>query len=324
MNILHKKTKQDSISFGDKLLFFQELRSIYMYGFNLSDSLENLSSVLSKKIKASLKMGKALSEVLAEKRIEPETVFLLEAAESSGSFLEVINSIINKYKSVELLKKKTIKALTYPLITLIFSLLIVMMFFIFIMPQFSQVYADFGMELPRIINFKVNKVFIILFNLICFFVIIINFEKIKEYCLYKLSFFKDYFLMNFLGLTSIVSRNNNDLAGFIDKIAGRSVYDVLLRRLSFYLKKGLLLSEALAKTEIISDVQFKTIRQAEYVNNVPEVIGMLALEIEESFFGKIEKLAMLLEPLLIIFIGLFIGFVALTILLPMMQLTQSF
>ncbi len=141
------------------LVFFtRQLSTMFSAGLTIEKSVANLMSeeksgrfrkVLAV-VATDLKRGKALSEALAEHPGVFDSLYiaLVKAGEISGSLNTVLDELSNYLEAVAETRRKVVSALTYPVIIVIFMIVILTALLIFIVPMFTDIYANFGASLP--------------------------------------------------------------------------------------------------------------------------------------------------------------------------------
>lgn len=300
-----------------KILFFNELRTLLSAGFTLAEAVDSLQSQLAASIKIGLKRGENLSALLNRENIELEIVCILRSAEHSGRLCDVFDKICRYYENKKYIKDKIFQLLLYPAVTLIFALLIVLLFFIVVFPRFQSVYQSLGLStgfsgLGGIAGglFLVSSLLVVIFG-----------RKIKS----KFTNNRYYraYQQGYLFYILSVVLNTTELSSFIWQLAPNHPYKTRLYELAFHLKKGQPLSTALAKIELIDEQQRIRLNYGERAGDLAKVLGQLAEESEKQFVQSLEKLFVLIEPLVIVGVGLFIGGISLQVIMPVIKLTQN-
>lgn len=305
-----------------KLHLFKELRDLYSNAYNLSANAEFLCSELSLIIKTGIKRGKILSDILTEQQFDPEVVFMVKAGEKSARLTEALNHVCELYAQKIELKKKIIKAVFYPAITLFFSLTIVLAFFLLIMPRFNQIYVELGLPTSEshLLN---NKIFWLIFFFGGF--LLMSQKKISLKLFNRFKLVKQYFLMSFFrifyfSLLLTVEEQRLLLAAY----AENSHYQKEINMLLFYLRKGQSLALALEQIFCLKKENILRIKYGEQTGTVLAAVKELADNYHERFFLNLEKIALFFEPIMIILTGALIGGLSFSIIWPVIKLTQKF
>lgn len=151
--------------------FFYQLNSLVSSGINLLQSLyilqKNTHSPFWQKIITStitdLKKGNRFSDSLRKHPniFTPTIISLISVAEKTGNYENNFKIIAGMLKHNEETKKKITKSLRYPIVLTLFSIALIFIMLVYVLPQFETIYQSFQHELPLI-----TKIMIYLSNLI--------------------------------------------------------------------------------------------------------------------------------------------------------------
>lgn len=152
---LHKKTK---IGARDMLLFSREMADLLSSGMTLGRALHTLAqrkgddgkAQIVRRLRDEVVQGSALSDAL---RIYPETfpqlyISMVRAGEASGALAEALEGLCKHYERVQEARSKVITAMIYPAIVLAIGLLSVVGLMVFIVPRFAPIFDELGGTLP--------------------------------------------------------------------------------------------------------------------------------------------------------------------------------
>ncbi|MBU4269820.1 type II secretion system F family protein [Candidatus Dependentiae bacterium] len=341
----------------DKKNLFEQLYALISSGINLLDALNIfLNQIENKKFKnilldvtENIKNGETFSASLKKYSdvFTASEINIVSAGEHFGQLEFSLKTLSdNLSDKIELLKKIKNSALL-PIITLIFSLFLIFGIFIFVLPQFQDLFSSFDKELPPstklvfdISNFLRSSngiiFLIILFLIILFSKLLIKlsfFKKIKDKIFFNVYIFKTYFifydLVNFFQILSMFLACGIDLKKSLDYSI--DVID------NSYLKERLLASKNL----VINGEPFFIALKKYCSDFIPENIiafvhvgektGKLSNLLERSAFyckqileQNIKNLVTIFQPILLIFIGLIIVFLMLSIYLPIFNMAGVF
>lgn len=353
-----KSLFQLDISFGgpsltQKVLFAKNLAIMLKSGMTLVEALHTVRdsvsgkfrSILSKVIKK-VESGVPLSDSLSKyKKVFPEVfINVAQAGESSGTLPENLENIANQLKKDKDLITKIKGAMVYPVIILIatFFLGIAVSFFILpkIIPLFESLEVDLPFSTRMLVSFSnlVESHGIILFGSIILFLL-------GLFWLLRKPFLRPatHWLIIKLPIIGRISRNAN-LARFsstlgsllksgitIDEgleITRRSVgnhyYKKELFRISKKIKAGSRLSNELTQNDFLFPAMTaKMVKVGEESGRFEESFAHLAEFYEGEVDTAIKNFTTMLEPLLLLFIGSIVGFLALSIISPIYDITGN-
>ncbi|MDH3980148.1 MAG: type II secretion system F family protein [Gammaproteobacteria bacterium] len=163
---LFKKTEKKTIIPKDIAVFFRQLSTMMAAGVPLVQSFEIIGRghenagmrELLLKIKADVESGTTLSESLAKHpyHFDALVVSLVNAGEQAGVLEALLDNIATYKEKTEALKAKIKKALFYPTAVIIVAFIVTAILLIFVVPQFEQLFNNFGADLPAFTRVVVN------------------------------------------------------------------------------------------------------------------------------------------------------------------------
>jgi len=273
-------------------------------------------------------------------------VNLIKAGEVSGNLHQVFQNITASLNKEKELKDKIKNALIYPVLLLGISVLILVFLVTFALPKIASVFMESGFEPPLFskIVFSVG----LFFGKVWYLVIGGLVGGIVGFIVaYKKSLFVQKVVWNIItdipvvkeivkkrALQRFASTSSNLIkAGIpINKVlditsdaAGHvELKDALERINKEGLAKGLTLGEAFRREPFFPNVMVNLIAIAEQAGHLENILGTLADFYITEVDNSIKRLVALLEPLLLLIIGFVIGTIALSIIIPIYQLTTQF
>jgi type II secretory pathway component PulF len=150
-----KKTKMKP---RDMLLFSREMADLLASGMTLGRALHTLSqrkgedakALMIRRLRDEVVQGSALSDAL---RIYPETfpqlyISMVRAGEASGALAESLEGLCSHYERVQAARSKVVTAMIYPVIVLAIGLVSVIGLMVFIVPRFTTIFDELGGSLP--------------------------------------------------------------------------------------------------------------------------------------------------------------------------------
>lgn len=334
------------LGYFDFLLFNQKMITLLRSGVSFIKALEiivanlkkgNMKEIMSK-CQNDIKNGVQISDAFSSSAIPFQKIYkaTLLAGERSGNLDEILGRF-NKYlEKISNLRRKVISSLTYPVILFIFMISLVLIILVYAMPKFASFYDDFEAELPVATEYlisvaqylKGNIIFIgILIGLVI--VLIKGTEKffpniiIVDYLKIKIPFIGKIITENAM---TVFSRTLAILIGggipvpeatqiAVETFSNR-YFRYHVREVPKQIREGKLLSDVLADVNFIPNVSVEVIRVGESSGNLVDVLNENADSFENSIDAKISSLISLIEPILIVVLGLVIAFMLVSIYLP--------
>ncbi|KKK93622.1 hypothetical protein LCGC14_2691050, partial [marine sediment metagenome] len=297
-------------------------------------------------IKKKIKEGKSVSQAFSD---HPEYfnkmyISTLHAGEVSGKLDVVFERLSTMYEKSQALKSKLRASLTYPSLMLVFAVLIIVFLVSFLIPTFAKMFVEFGQVLPlptRIligISNIVTKAWwaILLFLALLAFIFnrVYKNEKGKKYfdlLVLRLPIIKNLvlgtFTVRFSYTMSLMLYNGVGIIESLENTLGifrNVVFKDLLNNAIDMVRKGEKLSRALASGIVFNSSILGMIHAGEAGDRVPDVLEKIGAYAEVEIEERIKTLTSLIEPVVIMIIGLFVGFVVLAIMLPIFQVNQMF
>ncbi|MDD8016635.1 MAG: type II secretion system F family protein [Acidobacteriota bacterium] len=353
-----KKSRFQSIRFGkmikdrDFIMFNQELKALIKSGYPILKSLEviggrikniHLKELLSR-VESDVRSGKALSEAFAahEDRFGKVYTASLMAGERSGNLVGTLGRYIDYAKVIAQTKSKIKSAMVYPTLLLAFSFVLMNILVYFILPKFSQFYQDFEAQLPAITRFLISFAlgtrkywYLVLFPVL---ILIAGFLVLRKRPDVQLRI--DTFKMRIpfgrgIWLESGVSLFGRTLGLLLE--AGISLISAigiacqaipnrflvsLMKDVPDRIKNGESLSESLSKASFFPPLALDMIKIGEASANLQGMLAEVADFYDERIRAKIGTLVSLIEPLVIIFMGLIVAGMLLSIYLPIFNIIR--
>ncbi|MGB3861898.1 MAG: type II secretion system F family protein, partial [Candidatus Aminicenantaceae bacterium] len=336
----------------DFITFNQELVALIRAGYPILKSINILiQRMKNEKLKEVLMLvgkeiqgGKALSEAFAQHGKLSSTVYIasLMAGERSGKLAETI-SRYNKYaRTISQTKSRIKTALTYPTILIVFSFILLFILLNFILPRFSTFYADYQAQLPSITRALIsvslvvqrNMVFILTFVLVLFLAYfqmkknersLIFLDKLKLRTPYGKQIWMESAVSLFCRSLGLLLEGGISLLSSIP-VASKSVPNKYMfsrmRILPESIRNGESFTESLRKTECFPPLALDMIRIGESSANLEGMLSDVAEVYDERISNRIDTIVSLIQPIIIIFMGLVVAVMLLSVYLPIFNIIQ--
>lgn len=163
---LFQKTEKKKILPKDIAVFFRQLSTMMAAGVPLVQSFDIIGRghehagmrELILKIKADVESGTTLADSLAKHpfHFDALVVSLVNAGEQAGVLEALLDNIATYKEKTEALKSKIKKALFYPTAVIIVAMIVTSILLIFVVPQFEDLFSNFGADLPAFTRMVVN------------------------------------------------------------------------------------------------------------------------------------------------------------------------
>ena len=341
------KKEKTSITFGtgikpqEILIFCKQFATMLRAGLPVLNTLEMLEGQTSRPpmkkviatIKKDLESGNALSKCFEKhtKIFDTVVVNLIKAGEASGKLDTFLQKIVINLEKREKIKSQIKSALFYPGVLFSVAILVTVFMLMNVVPTFVNMYEGMGMAddlpTPTAVIMSMSEfvrssggffllVFIISFVVGFKFLIKKNYEVRKNWhrVTLKLPIFGNLIQKSILAKVSLVLGNLNqagvDLIESID-IAKSVTDNVIVVEALENIKKGVFSGESLTdlfnKEKIFPPTFSQLISVGEQTGSLDEMFNSIAIYYEEEFDVAVANLASLIEPIMIVFMGITIG-----------------
>lgn len=344
----------ESVFSGKKFLFrrpsrlvlpviTRRLSLLLSSGVPINDAIESISSEqkgvwkdIMLDIKEQLSGGSTLARAMQGHAIFPDFyIGMISAGESSGELTEILLKLADYLESESKTKNKIQTALIYPIIMISVSTIIVLFLFTFVIPKITKIFEGTSASLPFItvillwLTTAFQKFWWILLSL--FLASAIIFKKVRDtkkeiidslllkepfgilMSLYMLRF---SMTMSFLLSGGLPILNAMQLTA---KATGNVSLEKRILSAQDHVSQGAKLSASL---EGFPPTLLQIISTGEQTGKLPEVLKKTAVSYEDEFDRKLQRAIGLLEPSLILIMGLIVGFIVLAVLLPIFEINQ--
>ena len=341
------KKEKKSFSFGtgikaqEILIFCKQFATMLRAGLPVLNTLEMLEGQTTRPpmkkviqtIKKDLESGNALSKCFEKhpKIFDTVVVNLIKAGEASGKLDTFLQKIVVSLEKREKIKSQIKSALFYPGVLFSVAILVTVFMLMNVVPTFVNMYEGMGMgddlPTPTAVIMSMSEfvrssgglfllIFIILFVVGFKYLMTKNYNVKKAWhkTMLKLPVFGNLINKSILAKVSLVLGNLNqagvDLIESID--IAKSVTDnvVVIESLE-NIKKGVFSGETLTdlfgKEKIFPPTFSQLISVGEQTGSLDEMFGSVAIYYEEEFDVAVANLASLIEPIMIVFMGITIG-----------------
>lgn len=346
--------KFSPIPISEKLFFIQYLGIMLKAGISLSVALKTLTKQTNNKrfskiindVSKNVEKGVSFTESLRphEKIFGQFFISMIESGEISGKLEDVLKRLYIQFKKNHELVSKVKGALTYPLVILVAMSGIGIFMMIFVIPKITAMFKDFNAELPLVtkllIKFSNSLVaygLLYLIGLVIFIIIIFQFSKtIKgKYffhgLLLKLPVFapiiKKINLARFArAISSLLKTDIMIIKSFqiTANVLGNVYYRDALNEMSSKIKKGGAINEVIANyPKLFSPVVRQMIAVGEETGELDYILEELAEFYEGEIDQTMNNLPAIIEPILILLLGLVVGGMAVAVIMPMYSLTSA-
>lgn len=348
-----KGTFLDRVPLRDVVVMSRQLATLFASQISALKAFTLLSENAENKMLASqlrgvgddLQAGSSISDALAK---YPDTfsefyVNMIKAGEESGKLNETFEYLAQYLDRQYNLTSKTRNALIYPSFVIIVFITVMLLMFTMVIPNLSQLLIESGQEIPIYTSIIIGiSAFIVDYGIFIaiFFVALIVYllwyrrnDKGKEYLDHlKISLPLIGSLYKKMYLSRISDNLNTMLSSGISivrsieitaDVVGNQVYKKILREALESVKSGRTLSDAMGRHEEIPQIMVQMIKVGEETGSLGSILKTLADFYRREVDDAVDTLIGLIEPAMIVLLGLGVGILLTSILVPIYNIASS-
>lgn len=265
---------------------------------------------------------------------------LVIVGEQTARLSSLLEQMATHQEKITALTKKIHKALFYPLIVTGIAAGVVAILLVFVVPQFSKLFADFGAQLPFytrfVLDLAANSKYLLGILLFSIAILVSLFQLSKKN--QKLLIFRDTLILKLPWFGSIIQHNIlarfcqtlaisldaalplTDALQIIAKTCNNSLYTKAVLQIYTHLIKGQTISNSIKNVGIFPKRLSQIITVAEEAGTLKIALQNATLYHEQQVDDAVTKLTQLLEPAIMLILGLVIGGLITAIYLPIFKL----
>ena len=333
--------------------FTTQLANLLKSGMPLTVALNSMTHLeskgvpaeVSRELKQEVTEGRGLSDAMAKQpRIFSDLyVNMVRAGEQSGSLVEVLRRMADHFQQFAEVQSKFKSALIYPAMVCCVGAGIVAFFMFFMMPRFMNIFQGFGVELPLptkllmgFSTFFIHYWWLLGFVMIVAVILFKRFQATEEGArridgwkmnapivgkVVKLNLFGQFartlgtLLQNGVPVLTALKITEQVLANRLIKEAIAKTREAVT--------DGKTLAQPLGQSKLFPQLMVDLVRIGEETGDVPGALNNLADTFESELQIGLRVMTQLIEPLLIIVMAIIVGFLLISILLPLFRLISQ-
>jgi type IV pilus assembly protein PilC len=347
-----KKIKTGKVSLKELTIFSRQLSTLVSSSVPIVQSLSILESQVENKnfarvislIRKDIESGLSISDAMAK---YPDVfselyVSMIRAGEVGGVLDTILDRLATYLESSAALRDKVKSALMYPIIVGSIAVIVTVVLIIFIIPIFKNIFSSFGAELPlitRIVigasDFLKKYIFHIIVFLGVFFYGIKRYIKTEkgrrqfDYILLKLPIFgiifKKIAIAKFSRTLGTLVKSGVPILQALETVAktsGNKVIEEILLSSMKSVKEGGKIAEPLKKDNIFPPMVTQMISVGEESGSLDTMLFKIADFYDQEVDASVKGLTSMIEPIVMVFMGLVIGFIVIAMFIPMFQMGE--
>jgi type IV pilus assembly protein PilC len=334
--------------------FTRQMATMVAAGLTITETLTILRSQsagtmqrIVVKILADVEGGESLSNAISKypKAFSPTYIALVKSGEAGGVLDEVLVRLADDLEKQQEFNSKVKGALIYPAIIVIGMIVVAFIMMVFVIPRLLSLYTEFNatLPLPTQILISISNFFttfwplVIIFSLIAFWLFRAYAKtpfgrRTIDETIFRIPVFGDLergIIMTELTrtLSLMVASGVSILEGLsiTAGVVGNTIISEAIKDVSHQVEKGFPISYAFARhPEAFPFILSQMVAVGEETGKMDEVLKKLSHIFEIESNEKVKGLTASIEPLIMVFLGVGVGFLVIAVILPIYNLTSSF
>ncbi|MCX5665671.1 MAG: type II secretion system F family protein [Candidatus Omnitrophica bacterium] len=343
-----KRIKSD-----DMLMFYIQLSNMINAGITILMSLSTLGKQVDNKalrdtidgVARQVEGGSTLSDSLAAHgKVFPKLfVNMVKAGEASGNLDSVLMRYAKFYENQEDIKEKIKGALFYPIILFSFGMAVMLFLVTFVIPQFVQIYVKTGVELPMPTLIVYNIGFVVkhywywlVISVIALYIIVKLYSRTERGGLFidglKLNLpivgplYRKVSIARFTRTLSTLLTSGVPILTSLDitkNVAGNKILENIIANVRRYVEKGEKLAEPLKVSGEFPPDVVQMISIGEESGGLDAMLEKIADFYDMTVSYAVKKLTTIIEPLFLMVMGVMVGVIMASMLLPMFDMVKT-
>ena len=344
---------QPKVTQKDVILFCRQFSTMIDAGLPIIQCMDILYSQqenatfkkMLKNIKEQVESGATLADSLKKYPKQFDDLFVnMVAAGEAGGILDTILRRLSAYMEKAAKLKSQVKgALTYPIVTIIIAILVVAVILVFVIPVFQEMFADMGGTLPTptlvvvaMSEFVKSKIHWMIIGLIIFIWAFKKYHKTEngrktiDATMLKLPVFG--MLLRKVAVAKFTSTMGTMLSSgvailealdIVAKTSGNKTVERAIYSVRSGISEGRTMADPLAESGVFPAMVCQMISVGESTGALDAMLQKIADFYEEEVDQAVENLTALIEPFMLVFLGVVIGGLVISMYLPVFKMAGN-
>jgi type IV pilus assembly protein PilC len=345
----------DTVKVRDIVFMTRQLATMIEAGIPIAQSLRGIALGHEKdsvkrlliRIREDVETGTNLSTALRKHPAHFNRLYtaLVTVGEESGTLDILMNKIATYLEKIEAIKSKVRSALFYPAMVIVVAVVIVAILLIVVIPEFESLFSDFGADLPTLTRWVVSMshtfqeywVFILLASMVLGTILVFSYKRSS-----KMQHMMDQVILRIpifgpIIRKSIIARVSRTLATMfgagiplvdaletVSTAAGNQIYSNGLLKVRRDVSTGRSLEGSMSDTGLFPGMVLQMVSTGEESGELEKMLDKVAEFFENEVDNAVAVIASLVEPFLIIILGIIVGTIVIAMYLPIFKLGAVF
>jgi len=289
--------------------------------------------------------GSTLSEAFGKhpKCFDRLYVNMVKAGEAGGALEVILQRLADFKEKAASLKRKVVGAMVYPVVVILVAVSILTFIMLAIIPKFEKIFSEFKMTLPWMTEalmatsrWFANYWYVLPLFPLCFWLLLklIRLNKSGAYALDRIKLWIP--IVGLIIEKTIVARTTRTLGtlvasgvpilealSIVRETTTNAVFERMYQRVYESIREGDTIAQPLKESRLVDDMVVNMIDVGEETGDLDTMLYKIADVYDEEVDVLVSSLISLLEPLMIVVLGLIVGFIVISLFLPMIKLIEG-
>ncbi len=341
-----KKLKVNSV-----VVFCYQMSAMMSAGVPLLDALNMIQSKGKNKYERHIysnlyeevQKGNSLSSAMSQQdgAFDDLLINMIKSGEQTGSLDEVMTTMSDQYERDKKINQKIKSAMMYPMVLMIVSITVVLILVTFVLPKMTASFAEGSIPLTTKILMGFSNILINYWYVILLLIVggIYGWNLMMKNDETRVSIHKKYLYLPIIGklirtvysarcARSFASLYKHgvpalDMIKLTGDVMGNSYYQAQFERIYVEVSRGDLISTGINSVEEFDPMLGSMIRVGEEVGDLEGILGKTANYFDGEAETAMTQLVSLIEPVMIVILGLIVAMIVISIMLPMFQMYNT-
>ncbi len=349
---LIRKHFHKSVKASDLIIFSRSLAAMTDAGLPLLRAMETVQSQIRSKglsdtlgeMLQDIRGGSTFRDAIAKhpKIFTPFWISMVETGEASGQLTKSLEQIAAQLEKSGAVQRKVISALIYPAILLLVAIVAIFIFTLKIIPTFGNMYKSFGADLPMLTQMVLNfsgfmqhyilLVLLIIGGAVFFFSSYIRTKPGRwQFDLFRLKapifgpVFQGVAAEQFASNLGTLLKAGVPILHALEIVittCDNKVIAALFENMRAGVREGKPLADPLLETDLLPAMVGQMLAVGEQTGKLPDMLGEISKYYEEQVTTAVDRMTTLLEPIMLVGMGLIIGVLVMSMYLPIFNMTS--
>ncbi len=349
-----KKSRQKKISATDITVFTRQLSTMMKAGLPMMQAFDiaakghanpSMTAMLLN-IRSDVEQGHTLADSFAKypKYFDRFYCNLVRAGETGGVLESILDKLSLYKEKTQSIKKKVRGALTYPIAVIVVAIALIFVMMMYVLPAFAKVYQEMGVSLPGLTQVMMNiSDFFVAYGIYMLIILIggaVGFiksmqksqelQKRVDYMLLKMPIFgpivRKAAIARWARTTATLFAAGVPMVEVLDSVAGATGnirYEEATQDIRAKVNQGISLTSSMEATEVFPNMVIQMTLIGEESGSLDDMLNKAAEFYEEDVDTAVSQLSSLMEPIIMVVLGLIVGVILVAMYLPLFNIGNA-